>query len=67
MATANPYDPKSRIDGLQVLYKVNATGDRWFIPYNETDEDIVADYSNTVSMNKWAKQFEELHKQMEDK
>ena len=39
----------------------------WFIPYNETDEDIVADYSNTLSMNKWAKQFEELHKQLEDK
>lgn len=37
MATANPYDPKSRIDGLQVLYKVNATGDRWFIPYNDND------------------------------
>ena len=39
----------------------------WFIPYNETDEDIVADYSNTLSMNKWAEQFEELHKQLEDK
>ena len=39
----------------------------WFIPYNETDEDIVADYSNTLSMNKWAKQFEELHKQLEGK
>jgi len=36
----------------------------WFIPYNETDEDIVADYSDTLSMNKWAKQFEELHKQL---
>ena len=39
----------------------------WFIPYNETDEDIVSDYSNTLTMNKWAKQFEELHKQLEDK
>jgi len=37
----------------------------WFIPYNDTDEDIVADYSNTLTLNKWAKQFEELHKQLE--
>ena len=39
----------------------------WFIPYNETDEDIVADYSSTLTLNAWAKQFEELHKQLEDK
>lgn len=39
----------------------------WFIPYNETDEDIVSDYSNTLTLNKWAEQFEELHKQLEDK
>ena len=38
----------------------------WFIPYNETDEDIVSDYSNTLTLNKWAKQFEDLHKQLEE-
>ena len=36
----------------------------YFIPYNETDEDIVSDYSNTLTLNKWAEQFEELHKQL---
>ena len=30
------YDPSARIDTMQVKYKVNATGDRWFIPYNDT-------------------------------
>ena len=29
------YDPSARIDTMQVKYKVNATGDRWFIPYND--------------------------------
>ena len=28
------YDPSARINTMQVKYKVNATGDRWFIPYN---------------------------------
>jgi hypothetical protein len=37
----------------------------WFIPYNETDEDIVSDYSDTLTLNAWCKQFEELHKQLE--
>ena len=36
----------------------------WFIPYNESDEDIVSDYSDTLTMNKWAKQFEKLHEQL---
>ena len=29
------YDPSARIDTMQVKYKVNTTGDRWFIPYND--------------------------------
>ena len=29
------YDPSARINTMQVKYKVNATGDRWFIPYND--------------------------------
>ena len=37
----------------------------WFIPYNETDEDIVSDYSDTLTLNKWSKQFEELHRRLE--
>ena len=37
----------------------------WFIPYNETDEDIVSDYSDTLTLNKWSNQFEDLHKQLE--
>ena len=28
------YDPSARNDAMVVKYKVNATGDRWFIPYN---------------------------------
>ena len=36
----------------------------WFIPYNESDEDIVSDYSDTLTMNKWAEQFEKLHEQL---
>ena len=30
------YDPSARIDTMQVKYKVNTTGDRWFIPYNDS-------------------------------
>jgi len=29
------YDPANRPNAMQVKYKVNATGDRWFIPYND--------------------------------
>jgi len=29
------YDPSARNDAMVVKYKVNATGDRWFIPYND--------------------------------
>ena len=31
------YDPSARNDAMVVKYKVNATGDRWFIPYNDND------------------------------
>ena len=31
------YDPSARDNAMVVKYKVNATGDRWFIPYNDTD------------------------------
>ena len=30
------YDPSTRDNAMRVKYKVNATGDRWFIPYNDT-------------------------------
>tara|TARA_R100001230_G_C5531961_1_gene65610 strand:+ start:231 stop:419 length:189 start_codon:yes stop_codon:yes gene_type:complete len=29
------YDPSTRPNDMVVKYKVNATGDRWFIPYND--------------------------------
>ena len=29
------YDPSARSNDMEVKYKVNATGDRWFIPYND--------------------------------
>ena len=29
------YDPSARDNAVRVKYKVNATGDRWFIPYND--------------------------------
>jgi hypothetical protein len=29
------YDAENRLDAQQVLYKVKASGDRWFIPYND--------------------------------
>ena len=29
------YDPENRADGMQTVYMVNNTGDRWFIPYND--------------------------------
>jgi len=29
------YNPKQRANDFNVQYVVNATGDRWFIPYND--------------------------------
>jgi hypothetical protein len=29
------YDPSARNDAFQVEYKINTSGDRWFIPYND--------------------------------
>ena len=29
------YDPSARDTAMVVKYKVNASGDRWFIPYND--------------------------------
>jgi len=29
------YDPSARDNAMRVKYKVNTTGDRWFIPYND--------------------------------
>ena len=29
------YDPSARNDAMVLKFKVNATGDRWFIPYND--------------------------------
>ncbi len=31
------YNPDQRANDFQVKYVVNTTGDRWFIPYNDTD------------------------------
>jgi hypothetical protein len=30
------YDPSARINTSVTSYYVNASGDRWFIPYNDT-------------------------------
>ena len=30
------YDPSARDNAMVVKYKVNTSGDRWFIPYNDT-------------------------------
>ena len=30
------YDPSARANDMVVKFKVNASGDRWFIPYNDT-------------------------------
>jgi len=30
------YDPSARANAMVVSYKVKASGDRWFIPYNDT-------------------------------
>ena len=30
------YDPSARNDAMVVKYMVKTTGDRWFIPYNDT-------------------------------
>ena len=29
------YDPSASSNDMVVKYKVNASGDRWFIPYND--------------------------------
>ena len=29
------YDPSARPNAMRTKYKVNTTGDRWFIPYND--------------------------------
>ena len=29
------YDPSARANDMVVKFKVNASGDRWFIPYND--------------------------------
>ena len=29
------YDPSARANAMVVSYKVNTSGDRWFIPYND--------------------------------
>ena len=34
---AKAYDPKARADDFHVEYVVNASGDRFFIPYNDND------------------------------
>ena len=33
---AKAYDPKARADDFHVQYVVNTTGDRFFIPYNDS-------------------------------
>ena len=30
------YDPSARANAMVVKYMVKTTGDRWFIPYNDT-------------------------------
>ena len=36
MAAPKSYDPSARNDAMVTKYYINATGDRWFIPYNDT-------------------------------
>ena len=31
------YDPSARANAFQVKYRVSRTGDRWFIPYNDSE------------------------------
>ena len=33
---AKAYDPSARVSGFVVRYVVNTSGDRWFIPYNDS-------------------------------
>ena len=44
------YDPSARDNAMVVKYKVNASGDRWFIPYNDagTKADQVTQCSKVV-------------------
>ena len=44
------YDPSARSNDMVVKYKVNASGDRWFIPYNDngTKASQVAQCSKVV-------------------
>jgi hypothetical protein len=51
-----------------LVFNDNGRQCQWakFIPYNETDIDIVSDYSNTKLLDDWSKQFDELQKKLED-
>ena len=44
------YDPSARNDAMVVKFKVNTSGDRWFIPYNDngTKAEQVAQCSKVV-------------------
>ena len=44
------YDPSARANDMVVKFKVNASGDRWFIPYNDngTKAEQVAQCSKVV-------------------
>ena len=44
------YDPSARANDMVVKFKVNTSGDRWFIPYNDngTKAEQVAQCSKIV-------------------
>ena len=44
------YDPSARANDMVVIFKVNTSGDRWFIPYNDngTKAEQVAQCSKVV-------------------
>ena len=44
------YDPSARANDMVVKFKVNTSGDRWFIPYNDngTKAEQVAQCSKVV-------------------
>ena len=44
------YDPSARPNTMRTKYKVNTTGDRWFIPYNDngTMAEQLAQWKNQV-------------------
>ena len=54
-------DYETEIDIYNDEHKV---GWALFIPQNDSDEDIVADYLDTITLRDWSEQFEKLHEEL---